>query len=60
MGVPDNEFQVSALVIAVAAHKGFAAFANSSVNLPLVQRVSGRAGSSFRCGLPSQVQLAWR
>lgn len=36
MGVPKSDFQVSALVIAVAAHKGFAAFANSSVNLPLL------------------------
>jgi len=34
MGVPNDDSVVGALVLAVAAHKGFAAFAVSSVNLP--------------------------
>jgi zinc transporter ZupT len=38
MGVPTDQSVVGALVVAVAAHKGFAAFAVSSVNLPLMSR----------------------
>merc|ERR1712032_904196 len=37
MGVPDDEYQVGALIIAVAVHKGFASFANASANLQLMQ-----------------------
>jgi len=42
MGVPTDESEVGALVIAVAAHKGFAAFACSSINMPL--RELGKSG----------------
>lgn len=38
MGVPTDDGVVGALVLAVAAHKGFAAFAVSSVNLELMQQ----------------------
>merc|ERR1719408_207700 len=37
MGVPSDASVVGALVLAVAAHKGFAAFAVSSVNLTLMK-----------------------
>merc|ERR1712004_947909 len=38
MGVPSGEYEVSALVIAVAAHKAFAAFANASANSQLLKK----------------------
>eukprot|EP00933_Yihiella_yeosuensis_P063702 TRINITY_DN66940_c0_g1_i1.p1 TRINITY_DN66940_c0_g1~~TRINITY_DN66940_c0_g1_i1.p1 ORF type:complete len:283 (-),score=36.53 TRINITY_DN66940_c0_g1_i1:195-1043(-) len=38
MGVPTDQSVVGALVLAVAVHKGFAAFAVSSVNIPLLNQ----------------------